>query len=107
MNYSIIYYKYWIFWYIKSRNKGSYKSQNPEIVKIEVWRFSQYKIEKLLVQNEAEWFPGAFKPIFSINWQQKWLQQCPKQIKFEFQFEFRPPQIHLVEFGNSWKVTDT
>ena len=55
MNSSIIYHRYKVSRHIKSIDKGSYKSQkNPEIMKIEVWGFSNNKIEKLLVQNEAE-----------------------------------------------------
>ena len=43
-----VYYRYSMFWYIKSRNRGFYKSpQNPEIMRVEVWRFFNDKVEKL------------------------------------------------------------
>ena len=55
--------------------------KNPEIMKIEVWRFSNNKIEKWLIQNEPEQFRGAFKPIFFINIQ--WKKPQKRQKRFD------------------------
>ena len=40
----------WVGWGAAAHNK----CENPEIMKVEVVRFSHNKIEKLLVQHEAE-----------------------------------------------------
>ena len=41
--------------------------QNPKSMKMKVSGFSQSGIEKLLVPNEAEYFYGAFGPLFYYN----------------------------------------
>ena len=42
-------------------------SGNPEIIEMNSFGLSHEQIEQLLYQIEAESFPGAFKPINSIN----------------------------------------
>ena len=52
-----------IFGIYKSINKGSQGLKNPEIMEMLGFGPSHDKIEIFLDHNEAEYFPGAFKPI--------------------------------------------
>ena len=47
-------------------------STNPEIMKIEVFGLSNHEFEKILDQNEADQFPGTFKPFFFQNLPSTW-----------------------------------
>ena len=46
---------------------GALDPKNREIIEMLGLGISHKQIEELLYQIEAEWFPGALKPIFSMN----------------------------------------
>ena len=71
-------------------------SKKPEIIDMRVSRFSHKQTEKISYQIEAEEFPGAFKPIISINYN----KNCEKKTKpnlFAVLFPYRPPKLRIFD----------